>query len=116
MFQATGRSHSQRFSMSGIRIKIAGVEKAYEDVDESWVAQQINRRRADHQAVCVQVMVDVPGINLALSTPTCGDGGGGGRAPNAREPEIFELWAKHHLDQVSFSVGDLTSFLKQLSR
>lgn len=102
--------------MIGIRIKIGGDERTLEEADESWVNQQINRRRDDRQVVCVQVTIQVPGLDMLLTTPTCGSRGGAGRPPNEHERRVFELWQKHHLDQPNFSGGDVVSFLKQLSR
>jgi hypothetical protein len=52
-------------------------------------------------------------LDLAFATAACG-GGGGGRAPNPRERELFELWAKHQLNQPDFSGGQLVAFLKQV--
>jgi hypothetical protein len=102
--------------MDGISIRIAGIEKSLQDADQSWVMQQIDRRRADGQIICVQVTIHSPGIDMILSTPTCAGHGGGGRAPNKHERAIFDLWDKHHLNQVNFTGGSVCSFLDQLSR
>jgi hypothetical protein len=47
------------------------------DASESWITDQINRRRRDGAAVCVVVMVQSSGVDLKLTTPACGSGGGG---------------------------------------
>jgi len=102
--------------MTDIRIRIAGIEKTYELADESWINQQIERRRVDGQPVCVQVTIRAPEVDMRLSTPTCASNGGGGRRPNHREQAIFELWDKFHLNAPGFTVRDVVSFLKQAAR
>ena len=82
---------------------------------ESWINDQLNRRRRDGQNVCVQVSVQAGGVQLVLSTPGCG-GGGGGRQATPREMDILDLWNKLHLNQAGFTGGNLVAFLKQLGR
>lgn len=86
------------------------------DVDESWINQQINRRRRDGERVCVQVEIEYSSINMRLATPDCARSGGGGRQANSQERGIFDLWAKHHLNSPDFSGGNLVAFFKQLRR
>lgn len=97
-----------------ISIKIGTEERKLEDADESWINQQINRRRAAGESVCVRVRIKEHDLDLILQTPTCSSGGGGGRRANAREREVFDLWNKLGLNQVNFAGGNLIAFLKQL--
>jgi len=53
-----------------IRIRIGETEKNLENVEENWINQQINRRRADGISVCVRVIVKNLDIDMVLSTPT----------------------------------------------
>ena len=99
-----------------ISIKIGSAEASVQQADEGWVNQQINRRRAEGAVVCVQVNIDEPDVRMALSTPTCARGGGGGRPPNAREQRIFDLWRQRGLDSGEFNGGSVVSFLHQLQR
>ena len=99
-----------------VSIRIGSEERKLEEADESWINQQINRRRADREVVCVRVTVRTGSLDLILSTPTCASGGGGGRAPNPQEREVFDLWAKLGLNNSDFSGGNLVAFLKQLRR
>jgi len=97
-----------------ITVRIGSDEKDMSDLlDESWINQQINRRRRDGEVVCVRVIIRDAGLDMILATPSCGSGGGG-RLPNAAEREIFELWGRRHLNTPGFSGGDVVSFLKQL--
>jgi hypothetical protein len=86
------------------------------EASESWINEHINQRKGDGQAICIQVFLDEDGVNMILSTPACGSGGGGGRRPTAREQEIFDLWNKHHLNETQFTGGNVIAFLKQLRR
>lgn len=99
-----------------IRIRIGDQEKEFESADESWINQQINRRRADGLAVCVKVTIHIGDLNMVLITPTCANASGGGRAPTAHEQEIFELWNRLGLDSANFTGGNVIAFLKQLRR
>jgi len=84
------------------------------DIDEQWIHQQINRRRHDGELVCVRVSIRETDAQVVLATPSCGGAGGGGRAPNATEREIIELWNKRGLNDSTFTGGSLVAFLKQL--
>lgn len=97
-----------------IRVRIGTDERDMtSDIDEHWINQQINRRRADGERVCVRVTINESGLNVVLATPTCG-GGGAGRAPNASESEVIALWLSRGLNQADFIGGNLVAFLKQL--
>jgi hypothetical protein len=97
-------------------IQIGGETRALADADESWVTQQVNRRRREGQSVCVVVRIHTSGIDVNLATPACGGGGGGGRLPNTKEQDVIDLWRKHGLNTDDFSGGNLVAFLKQINR
>jgi len=85
------------------------------DIDESWIAQQVNRRQSDGQDVCVQVFIKKDSIDIRLSTPACSKGGGG-RRPRPQEEAIFDLWKERVLNQIDFSGGNVIAFFKQLRK
>lgn len=98
-----------------IIVTIGGESRDINDANESWINQQINRRRKDGQSVCVVVSVKTSGVDMRLSTPGCSDfAGGGGRAPNENERELFDLWDKRGLNRPDFTGGNLIAFLKQI--
>lgn len=99
-----------------IKVRIGEEERELVTADEQWINQQINRRRADGQAVCVRVTVRQNGLHMILSTPACGGGGEGGRAPYPQEKEVFDLWDRRGLNDTGFAGGNLVAFLKQLSQ
>lgn len=96
-----------------IRIRIGNDERGFASVDEHWINQQINRRKADGQTVCVRVTVREGDLDMVLSTPTCGASGSGGRPPRPQEKEVFDLWNQQGLNDVDFSGGNVVAFLKQ---
>ena len=53
-----------------IRIRIGEAERELASADENWINEQINRRRAHGQKVCVRVTVHEGDLNMELSTPT----------------------------------------------
>ncbi len=100
-----------------IKVRIGDQERDFSAVTESWISEQLRRRRQDGQTVCLRVLINTGSLNLNLSTPGCGGGGGGGgRPPSDREQGIFELWSKRGLNSSDFSPGNVNSFLQQLSR
>lgn len=98
-----------------ITVRIAEEERQLDAADEQWINQQINRRRADGQTVCVRVTVHKDDLDVVLSTPNCASGGGG-RPPRPREREVLDLWNQRGLNDTNFTGGNLVAFLKQLKR
>jgi hypothetical protein len=97
-----------------VTIHIGQASSALQDADESWIAQQVNRRRDDGHVVCVQLVFKESDIDVGFSTPGCGGGGSLGRPLNAKEQRILDLWRKHGLDRPDFTGGNVVAFVKQL--
>jgi len=105
--------------MSLIKIRIGNNERQFDDVyniDESWINQQINKRKEDKEKICIRVYIKNEFIDILLTTPACGGGGGSGRGPNPQEIEILNLWKIRGLNEEKFSGGNLISFFKQLRK
>ena len=117
-FVAIGRERfSPEASMSNETIRIGNETRDLATVSESWITEQINRRQADGQNVCVQVSIHTDAVRTVLSTPGCGGGGGGGfRPPNPNEQDVFELWNKRGLSTGGFTGGSVVAFIKQLKK
>lgn len=98
-----------------VKIKIGSEERNIEDINSSWINQQINRRRKDGP-VCVRVTINDDAINMVLSSGDCPRTGGGVRPARTQEKEIFVLWGKHRLNEANFPSGQLVAFIKQLQR
>jgi hypothetical protein len=109
-------SVSYKGKYMSVTVRIGEETRSLAEATESWINQQINRRRSDGQSVCVEVSISTSGLNLRLATPGCGSGGGGGRPPSANERAVLELWGKRGLDSSGFAGGNLVAFLKQLQR
>jgi hypothetical protein len=98
-----------------ISVKVGNDEKPLEDASPGWITQQIERRRRDGISVCVVVSIRTSELNTRLATPECaGNGGGGGRPPNASERVVWDLWQKHGLNQAGFAPGGVAAFLAQV--
>lgn len=95
-----------------INIKIGDTERELNRISESWINQQINRRRADGHSVCVRVTIRQDQLNMTLSTPNC-PGRSGGRPPTRSEKQVFDLWDQKGLNSEKFTGGNLIAFLKQ---
>ncbi len=98
-----------------ISVKIGPNERGMDQVDESWVNQEIHRYRRRGESVCVRVRIDTQSMSISLVTPGCGGGGGGG-ALNPAERHAVDLWRKHRLGTMEFTGGNLVAFLHELRR
>ena len=85
------------------------------DIDESWINNQVNGRRADGEQVCVRVRVRTGGLDLTLASAGCG-GGGGGRGLTADEQRLVDLWVERGLSRLDFTGGNVVAFLNQFFR
>ena len=88
-------------------------ETPLSELSESWLIEQIRRRRADSAPICIRVKINVPEINAVLATAGC-PGGGNGRPPNPAEKRVLDLWGHHNLNEDGFAPGQLIAFLKQI--
>ena len=100
--------------MCPITITIGSERRDLDEADPSWIATQINRRRAEGVTVCVRVEVLTGDLNLALTQPGCSSGGGVGRPPNRREQQIFDLWNEMGLNTAGFAGGQVIAFVKRV--
>ncbi len=97
-----------------VKIKIEDVSIGLEDADDSWIIQQIQRRRDDGLTVRIRIIIDEDDINMVLSTPSCPSNGGVRRLPRRKEKELQDLWKKWGLNDDNFSISSLIAFIKQL--
>jgi hypothetical protein len=91
-----------------IRVIIGDVESELNSINENWINQHINRRKADGQSVCVRVIIHTDKLNMTLSTPSCA-----GRQPSSQEAAVFDMWEQCGLNRQQFTGGHLIAFLKK---
>lgn len=97
-----------------IKVKIGMNERDINEMEPNWIPEQIVRRKQDGVPVCVVVKIKSNGLDMSLASGGCPTGGGG-RAPNPQEIQIFDLWEKLHLKEIDISPGNLIAFLKKIS-
>lgn len=98
--------------MIHIQIGANGSKHKIEDVKESWIHEQINRRRHDGAPVCVRVYIQERGLDLVLATCDCPRTGG--RRPTEEESGVFQLWESLGLNRPDFTGNQLIRFLRGL--
>ncbi len=98
------------------RIIIGTEEHNLCEIDESWIAQQIVRRKQDDAPVCVLVKIESNGQTMTLPSGDCPGGGGGKWTPSPQQQEIINLWNKHKLGESDIRPGNLVAFLKQVCK
>lgn len=99
-----------------INVSIGGMSVAIEKASDGWINQMIVDARKRGVSLCVQVSINLPSVQLGLSTPACAGGGGGSRPPNQVERRIIEAWNRRGLGVGEFTPGDLRAFLNELAR
>jgi hypothetical protein len=87
-----------------------------EAVIGGWIEEQFRRQGGDKSAICFSVVIKEQGIDLRLSTPSCGGGGGSSRPLTQAEDRIVELWRKRGLSDQNTTPGEVQAFLRQLSQ
>ena len=97
-----------------IRVKIGSAERELINISDNWINQQLNRRRADGEDVCVLVNIKKNGLNMMLSTPTCQRNTSDSRRATTSENQIFDLWDRMGLSREQFEASDIIAFLKQV--
>lgn len=96
-----------------ITVFIGGTSRELGSITDSWIKEQITRRRDDSVPVCVRVEIRCRLASVTLATPGCSSGGGGFREPTDIERRIFALWDSWKLNSSDFSPGNLIAFLKR---
>lgn len=99
-----------------VTVSIGQAQMQMDNVDEGWINRQLNGRRADGRSVCVTVRVRTDAIDVSLSTLQCLGSGGGGRQANPREQRILDEWARHRLNTMEYTGGQLIAFLRAVWR
>lgn len=95
-------------------ISIGGAERELAQVDPQWITQQIAGRRGDGQNVCIIVRIRTANLNITLSTPECGGGGGRGRPPTHHERAVLDLWSELGLNEHMFAPGAAVAFVQRV--
>lgn len=97
-----------------VTIRIGSDTRQLEDVDESWITQQVGSRQHGGDRVCVEVRIKEGTVDLSLTTPACASGVGGSRPLRPDEADIVRLWDKLGLGSDDFTGGNVVAFIKQL--
>ena len=97
-----------------IRVRIAGEQREGDEIDPSWINQQINRRRAQRLPVCVEVIIESH-FNLSLCSAEC-QGWPTNRdwQPNSEQQKVIDLWREAGINGSDFQGSDLRHFLNQI--
>lgn len=99
------------------RITIGTDDRSLCDIDESWIAQQILRRRQNGAPVCIVVKIESNGQSMTLASAGCARGGGNGSwIPSPQQQQIINLWNRHNLGANDIKPGELIAFLKQVCK
>jgi hypothetical protein len=100
-----------------IEIEIEGDRRNEKEISESWVNQQINKRREAKLPVCVRVYIKENHLDIILSSPECPPKGKSKASPLSKQEEmILSLWEKYKLNTNVFHGGNLVTFYKQLDK
>jgi hypothetical protein len=48
----------------GVTVQIGNETRDLDDATESWINEQIDRRRRDGSSICITVRIQLPGVDL----------------------------------------------------
>lgn len=97
-----------------IKVQIGSETREMDTIDERWLTQQIVRRRQDGLPVCVKVSISNRDADVTFVSAECPATGGGGKALNARENELLDVWCESGMSESRVVPGALLSFLKKI--
>jgi hypothetical protein len=101
------RDVDEERTMVTIRIGTSQVE--LNELREDWLAEQISRRRAGGQNICLEVRIAAERLSMRLDTFGC-PVGGPTREPTQSEQSIFDLWTRCGLEQPDFGLASASRF------
>lgn len=96
-----------------VRIQVGTFDYELQNLREDDLIKQIKGHRNDGVPLYVRITIKSDHVDMILSTPDC-QIGGGGRTPNDKEKELFDLWNRMRLNSNDFAPGQLIAFLKQI--
>ncbi|KGT35429.1 hypothetical protein HC02_06125 [Vibrio parahaemolyticus] len=99
-----------------IKIQINDQSFDLSQTNPSWLTKTINELQRGAIPVCLKVFIKIDGVDIVLSCGSCPVGKGGGRNPNDRELEIFELWEKLGCKGEVVNAGNVVAFLNKFYR
>jgi hypothetical protein len=100
-----------------IEIEIEGDRRNEKEIIESWVNQQINKRREANLPVCVRIYIKENHLDIMLSSPECPRKGKSKTSHLTKQQEmILSLWEKCKLNTNGFHGGNLVTFYKQVDK
>jgi hypothetical protein len=102
--------------VANVTVSFGSDTKSNDAITAGWIHSAMEDQERAGQPVCATVQIQGGDINITLAVGQCGTSGGGGRRPTASEQEVFDLLHRLHLDQLTFSPGELEAFVKQALR
>ena len=105
--------------MSRITIEIGSTSREWhslDEVDESWIAQQITERERAGQPFCVKIGISDSTVNVGMQVGQCQGGFPSGSRPNEDEERIIQLWRDRVKSNGHIDPGQIIAFFKQLRR
>ena len=99
-----------------IEIQIGQIKRKENEIDELWINEQVNKRRADGVPICVRIIIKEGIMNFALASSQCQGGSPKSTPPTQQERAILDLWKQCGLDKDDFRGGNVFAFLKRVRK
>lgn len=85
------------------------------EANPSFLTKAIHDLQRRGMPICLKVCIKFDDVDIVLQCGECPAGQGGGRHPNEREQEIFDIWEKHGCKGKTVNAGHIVAFLKRIS-
>lgn len=99
-----------------ISLKIGNEERRNENIEERWIAHQLNKR--EKQPVCVKLVIREGDVKARFTSGACSKsiGGENGPKPNRKERQLFKLWDQKGLNGTNINAGMIISLLNEFDK
>ncbi|HEX6981284.1 MAG TPA: hypothetical protein VF181_00850 [Balneolaceae bacterium] len=98
-----------------ITLRINNSSQTNSNIEEQWIREQIQNRRAEGQAICVEFEVHYKDVNMIFpfgNCPSRSNGGGGGQNFSKRTWELIDFWKR--IKDREINPGLIISFWKHI--
>jgi hypothetical protein len=84
-------------------------------VEAALIRDRVRELRGRNIPVCVKILLDVPPVNIILTTVGCTDSEPDNPRPlRPEEKRLFDLWEKRGMKKEDFEVDQLEMFIREI--
>jgi hypothetical protein len=98
-----------------VMLRVDSRDVKLDNVNESWIVDQVERRRRDGICVNIRIIFREEEVIIAIVTPEYWPSGRPIEKPTERQKRVIDFWRQCNLDREDFRCDDLIHFLRRIS-